>query len=278
MNRPSSGPESNPLPHQSAMQDLVILNQVRHGLARREFTLHFQPIWHTGSASVTCIECLLRWHHPVHGTLSPGAFHQAFSDEELSRDIFYFVLDSACREISSLPLQRHASSPRVAINIDVSALTDERLCERIAEITATHDVDPGIIDLEIVETDDSSALLSSRDITSPLKSLGIRLICDDFGIAYPPLSTLSAMRIDGIKFAMDFIRDVPTNERSCTVLKSLLEMCAKLGLGAVVEGIENRAQFDWLSAHGSVEVQGFYVCRPKPKLIEAKDHQFERHT
>ena len=247
----------------------TITKSVREGLIAQQFSLDFQPICHARSASITSVECLLRWLHPIYGLLLPGAFRHAFSEEALAREMFYFAFEAACRELAALDLAHPDMAIRIAVNIEPSVLVDETLAEQIAAIARQYRVEPGRLDLEIIERKDASTFLSLREFTDPLRDLGIRLMCDDFGTAYPPFSTLGALRIDGVKLDKSFLREIPRGERSCAVLEGLLDLCARLQLRVVVEGVESAAQFEWLAAHSDVEVQGFHIGRPQPLLRNA---------
>lgn len=250
----------------------AIIEHVREGLIADQFSLDFQPIWKAKSASVTSFECLLRWHHPVYGLLLPNAFRHAFSDPVLAREIFYFAFEAACRELATLDEATPSAPIRIAVNIEPSVLVDEALTAGITAIAEYYRVDPGRFDLEIVETEDASTLLSLKKFTDPLRQLGIRLMCDDFGCAYPPVSALSAMHIDGVKLDKSFLPEVPAVERSCVLLGGVLDLCERLRLRVVVEGVETGAQLDWLAARGDIEVQGFYIGRPHGRIVDAYAH------
>ena len=252
-----------------------LVRRVREGLDRKEFALNFQPMWHIGSRLVTGVECLLRWNHPTRGMLLPSMFPEVFADDTAARDVFDFVLDRACRELSMFDPHWQVWAPRMSINVDASVLSDTLLSEQISAVARRYGVNPCMLDLEVVETHDASALLSSSKCTAPLKFLGVRLLCDDFGVANPPLSTLSSMRIDGIKLDKEFLRGVPHSRRSAAVLKSMLELCAELKLRVITEGVENKAQFEWLARYEHIEVQGFFIARPQMSLAGVWESLFK---
>lgn len=272
---PCSGGDRFSRAHTGGVPRSMLARQIRDGLGRNEFGLNYQPIWHIGSRSVAGVECLLRWQHPTRGLLMPGMFHEALSDKAVARDVFDFVLDRACRELSSFDSRWQVAAPRMAINVDASVLADQGLSERIAAAARRHGVNPCMLDLEVVETNDASGLLSSGKCTIPLRVLGIRLLCDDFGVANPPLSTLSMMRIDGIKLDKEFLRDVPRSRRGGAVLKSMLELCRELKLRVIAEGVETEEQFDWLAGYGNVEVQGFFVAAPQLRFADVWSNLFK---
>lgn len=218
----------------------AIVERARRGISAGEFGLAFQPILHARSGRLSGVECLLRWHHPKFGLLLPCAFHRALSDAALAREVFYFVFESACREFAAWDESFRKEALRISINIQPSVLLDDELGARIRRISQDHRVSPDRFDLEFVETEDASVLLSLKEFTEPLRRLGLRLKCDDFGSAYPPFAALAAMRIDGVKLDKAFLREIPASDRACVVLKSVLDLCAQLELSVVAEGVGNR--------------------------------------
>ncbi len=219
---------------------------------------------------VSCVECLLRWDHPQFGLLTAGAFSDVLSDHETALDAFRFVLAVACREtVAAKNAMPHRPLPRVAINIPASLLVREGFGEEIETTAACYGIDADFLDLEIVETEDASKFLSLSAFTKPLRDRGIRLFCDDFGIAHPPFIALSMMHIDGLKLDKMFLKHMPKSDRAAIVLENLLDLCSKLRLDVVVEGVENEAQFKWLSAYGDVGQQGMFVGKPQLNIEEA---------
>ncbi|CAJ9540750.1 EAL domain-containing protein [Burkholderia pseudomallei] len=244
--------------------------RVRRGLRAREFRVVFQPILHAPSRTISCVECLLRWDHPQFGLLNAGAFNDVFRDHQTALDAFRFVLAVACEEIVGAKIvMPHQLLPRIAINIPASLLLREEFGGEIAETAACYGIDAGFLDLEIVETEDVSKFLSLDAFTKPLRDRGIRLFCDDFGIAHPPFVALGLMQIDGLKIDKMFLKCIPDSSRAATVLENLLGLCSKLQLDVVVEGVENEAQFKWLSAYGSVGQQGMYIGKAESNIEKA---------
>ncbi|WP_165841816.1 EAL domain-containing protein [Paraburkholderia unamae] len=245
-----------------------LVEGVFSGLRNREFTVAFQPIVHAKTGALWSVECLLRWKHPDYGTLLPGAFADALRDPEVGREIFFFVLASACCQFEKLRCSGRKLQ-RIAINIQPSLLTDDSLGAAIAEIATRHDISPSFLELELVETEDAATLLATRHLTAPIRELGIRLSLDDFGTGFSSLSALCSMRIDTVKLARDFMKQIPELSRSCDFVAGILDVLKIAGMTVVVEGVENEAQLNWLSRRDEVYVQGFYIARPAPTLADA---------
>ncbi|WP_322021334.1 MULTISPECIES: EAL domain-containing protein [unclassified Burkholderia] len=262
-------PASAPNGRLGNLNNEELAERVRQGLKAGEFQVAFQPILHASSNIISCAECLLRWNHPQFGLLNAGVFSDVFSDHETAHDVFHFVLAAACREIVAAKIMMRQPLPRLAINIPASLLLREGLGEEIENATACYGINPDFIDLEIVETEDASKFLSLNAFTKPLRDRGIRLFCDDFGIAYPPLVALGMMHIDGLKLDKMFMRHIPQSDRAFIVLENLLVLCWRLRLDVVVEGVENEAQYKWLSAYEDVGQQGMFIGKPQSNLEEA---------
>nr|WP_257030686.1 EAL domain-containing protein [Paraburkholderia bryophila] len=238
------------------------------GLRAAEFHVVYQPIVHAETRRLTGVECLLRWRHPQYGLLLPGSFISAFDNHEVAREASRFVLESACRQLSEA--QRAGQVlPRVAVNIQPSELLGDTLSGDIAELTAQYGIDSSLLELELLESEDVSKLLSLQQFTHPLKQLGVRIALDDFGSGYSSLAALASIPADTIKVARGFLTRLPDSERACTLMNGVLDLLNKLGMTIVVEGVETAAQLEWLSRHENIHLQGYFLARPKATLAEA---------
>jgi EAL domain-containing protein (putative c-di-GMP-specific phosphodiesterase class I) len=245
-----------------------LADQVLKGLRDKEFCVAYQPVVDTRTRRLLGVECLLRWRHPRFGLLLPGSFKHAFENRRTARAVSYFVLESACQQLADLR-DAGVPLPRVAINIQPTQLEDEELGEKIILTTSRHGIDPSLIELELVETEDASKLLSIPDRTKILKELGVRFALDDFGSGNSSLAMLSSVHIDTVKLAREFLVDIPTFPRACAVVNGILHLLGKLGFTVVVEGVETWEQFHWLTSHPEIYVQGYYIARPQTGMLQA---------
>ena len=111
-------------------------------------------------------------------------------------------------------------------------------------------------------------MLSLRELTRPLKNLGVQLALDDFGTGYSSLAALCLLDIDTVKLAQRFVAGIPMSERACIVTDSVLSMLKQLNVTTIVEGVETPEQAEWLRRRNTY-VQGYYVARPQPTLAQA---------
>lgn len=257
-----SPPLSEPRRH-----GLSLVDKVRYGLQDGQFRVAFQPIVELNSEELVGVEALLRWQHPEYGSLLPGYFSDALEDDAVARESLAFVIDEACAQLNEW--QRSGKPAyRLFVNMQPTLLMDGTLSAVIAGTTAKHAVDPSLITLEMLETEDVAKMLSLRELTRPLKDLGIQLALDDFGTGFSSLAALCSLDIDTVKLAQRFVSGIPLSERACIVTDSVLSMLDQLDVTVVVEGVENAEQAEWLRRRNTY-VQGYYIARPQPTLAQA---------
>ncbi|WP_167306359.1 EAL domain-containing protein [Caballeronia arationis] len=242
--------------------------RAREGLRDGEFAVAYQPVVKARTLDLLAVECLIRWQHPDLGVLLPGSFMTALEDTITARAISYFVLETACRQLGGL---QHSGvlSARATINIQPSQLADRELSERIVETCSRYQIEPSLIELELLETENASQVLTVSDYTRPFEKLGVRFALDDFGSGYSSLAMLGSTRIQTIKLDRAFIAGVPASTRACTLLTGVLQLLHRMGFLVVVEGVETLEQLRWLALHPEVFVQGYYIARPQAAILQA---------
>ena len=233
------------------------------GLSAGEFAVAFQPVVHAQTGALFGVECLLRWRHPQYGLLLPGAFEFALHDPAVAYEATRFVLDVACQRLRDT-LAAGGVAPLVAINIQPAQLLDDSLVQMIDEFTRRHDVPASRLELELVENEETLTLVSTREFTAPLRSLGVQLALDDFGTGYSSLATLAGAQVDAVKLAREFLHHGPLRDdsRTACVMRSVIDMLGRLGLRTVVEGVESAEQMAWLATLPGLYVQGYYIGKP----------------
>ena len=78
---------------------------------------------------------------------------------------------------------------------------------------------------------------------------------DDFGTGYSSMTYLRRLPVDTIKIDRSFIANATESGYDETIVDALLTIGKTLGVSVVAEGVETRAQFDYVRARAST------VCR-----------------
>jgi len=126
------------------------------------------------------------------------------------------------------------------------------------------------LELEITEGVLIEDFSRSLSILRRLKALGVRIAMDDFGTGYSSLSYLQSFPFDKIKIDQSFISNVKSNPQSAAIVRAVIGLAHGLDLPVLAEGVETKAQLEFLAAESCNEVQGYLMGRPHP-ILEYSD-------
>lgn len=246
--------------HEKTSLRLALEGDLRHALERQEFELHYQPMIELATGRVAAVEALLRWNHPEKGMVNPAAFIPLAETTGLIVPIGEWVLREACAHAQSWNAQGH--EVQVSINLSGRQFLEESLIRTILEILRDTGLDPKMLVLEITE----SVLMEHAESTVArlyqLKDMGIYLSIDDFGTGYSSMAYLKRFPVGKLKIDQSFIRDIPEDSEDVAITTATIQMAHSLKLKVVAEGIETRAQADFLRERGCDIGQGYLFSRP----------------
>jgi diguanylate cyclase len=242
----------------AAVRDRRLLeHDLRNAIARGELSLVYQPQKDIASGRVVGFEALLRWMHATRGAVSPAEFIPIAEDTGIILAIGEWVLRTACHEAATWP-----QPLTVAVNVSAVQVHNANFAHVVHEVLFETGLAPAQLELEITETalvrDLNRALATLRRI----KMLGVRIAMDDFGTGYSSLSNLRAFPFDKIKIDGSFIKSVNINEQAAAIVRSVLGLGRALSLPVLAEGVETRAEFDFLESEQCNEAQGYLLGKP----------------
>ncbi len=122
----------------------------------------------------------------------------------------------------------------------------------------------GSLQIELTENTLLHDIERCAQVLTRLREHGVRVAIDDFGTGYSSLTYLKQLPIDNLKIDRSFVRDIPDDPNDCAIAAAVIGLARTLGLEAVAEGIETRAQQDYLAQIGCKLVQGYLHARPLP--------------
>ncbi len=242
---------------------LELTRDLRAAIKRNEISLSFQPKIHLSSGTLTGVEALARWSHPVHGDVSPAQFVPILEQTGLIAEFTLQVLDKAVRYCKQC--ERAGYEISIAVNLSVHNLRDESLPDHIGDILADYELDCSRLTLEITESAVMDNYLKSIDVLGDLSDMGIKLAIDDFGTGYSSLGYLKRMPVQQLKIDRSFVSDMISNRDDAVIVRSTIDLAHNLGLTAVAEGVETEEVLAVLSEMGCDVAQGFLISRPLPQ-------------
>ncbi len=99
-------------------------------------------------------------------------------------------------------------------------------------------------------------------ILNAIRSLGVTISIDDFGVAYSSLNYLRHMPVDVLKIDREFVKACEHNEKDQMILKSIIQLGHNLNMKLVAEGVEHEQQRMFLASQGCDDFQGYLYSRP----------------
>ena len=154
--------------------------------------------------------------------------------------------------------------PRIAISVNVSSrqFRQDSLANTVKAVLDETHFDPKLLELELTESLLMDDIERSRTILAELKSLGVSVALDDFGTGYSSLSYLKGFQLDTLKIDRAFTAELMTSETNASIVRATIGLAKGLRLRTVAEGVETRAQADFLARQGCDVLQGFLFARP----------------
>jgi diguanylate cyclase (GGDEF)-like protein/PAS domain S-box-containing protein len=247
-----------------ARERFRVESELRQALKLGEFVLYYQPKVDIVSGKSSGMEALVRWQHPTRGLVLPGAFIDIAEESGLLTPISKWTVLTVCRQIR-LWKEQGIDPVSVAINLSASFFQHPDFEETIESALRETGVAPGCLELELTEAtimNDPRRVLESM---AAMKSLGLQLSIDDFGIGYSCLSYLTKLPVDKLKIDQSFMRNIVSDTDNMAVVRAVFNIGRSMRLKVIVEGVETASQLAWLQAEGGEEAQGYFFSLPLPE-------------
>ncbi len=251
----------SPRMNQIAQLNAGVESDLRDALAHEQLFLEYQPIVDIGTGDYVGLEALLRWQHPVRGRLVPADFIRVANDSGLIGNIGQWVVNNACKQISSFA-QKGIILPPVAVNVSPKQFQYSNMSADILENVAKYNIPSGKLAIEITEELLLEHNQEVRDQLMQLQAGGVGISIDDFGTGYSSLQYLRDLPASRLKIDQTFIARIESSSADRAIISTIAHLAHALNMRVVAEGVENEAQFALLRASGCDEVQGFFLGRP----------------
>jgi EAL domain-containing protein (putative c-di-GMP-specific phosphodiesterase class I) len=248
--------------HTSAVKRLRLETDLRRALELGEFRVHYQPIVSLHTGMIAGFEALTRWQRPE-GILAPIEFIAVAEEIGLIIPMNRQLLREACQHLRSWQSEFPSCPPlTMSVNITSREFAQPDLASEIRKALEETGVDPGCVQLEIVERIAMGDAEKSGHVLSRLKALGVRLSIDDFGTGYSSLSRLHRIPVDTLKIDRAFISSINSDPESREIVRIIIMLAHNLGLKVVAEGTETQEHINLLKQLNCEMAQGYFFSRP----------------
>ena len=246
-----------------AIARLELETALSHAVERSELKVHYQPRFSLdGERTVTGFEALVRWEHPERGLIGPSEFIPLAEETGIVFSIGEYVLEEALRQIAGW----RALKPDLTVSVNLSCRQLELpgLSSILAGAIGAAEVAPSTLCLEIDETAVMSDPKAAISALQGLKTVGVRIAIDDYGLGSSSLSTLRHLPIDTLKIHESFVTGLGGDPEEASIVGALVKLGHALGLSVVAEGVETEEQLAALRLLGCDAAHGFLLGRPVP--------------
>lgn len=248
--------------------------EMRHGLQRGEFLLHYQPQLDSEGV-VTGVEALVRWQHPQRGLVSPVEFIPLAEDTGLILPLGHWVLEEACAQLVRLCAEpaTQALTQALHVSVNVSALQFRQpdFVADVLAVLARSGADPRRLQIELTESLLVEDIDSATGKINLLKEHGVRFSLDDFGTGYSSLTYLKRLPLDQLKIDKSFVHNLLSDSRDEAIVNAIITLGKAMSLTVIAEGVETTEQRDLLERCGCTSFQGYLFSKPLPG---AQLHEF----
>ena len=240
---------------------LMLELQLRKAIEHDQFEIFFQPIVDSRTEKVAGVEALTRWIHPELGIIPPSTFIPVAQETGCIVQINDIVLRKSCFKCKEL-IDAGYGSIYISVNITSHQFVNKRILESISIALEESKLTPENLIIEITEDSIMKNVTEINGIMKDLKKLGIRFSIDDFGTGYSSLSYLKKFPLDNLKIDRSFIIDIPGDNDSNTLAKTIIVLAKEMGLKIIAEGVERQEQIDFFTQNNEYLIQGYYYSKP----------------
>lgn len=262
--------------HLGSLRQVTLLGELGRAMAAGELTLHYQPVLGIGAERVVQVEALVRWQHRDHGLMLPSDFIETVEASHMIHSLTRWVVAQALRDAKAM---RDAGLELgVAVNVSVRNLQDPDLVNFFEQLSRDENFDANRLQLEITETALIADEARAVDVLGQVRSLGISVAVDDFGVGHSSLAYLKHLPVSHLKIDRGFVAAITSDAHDAAIVRSTIEMAHRLGLTVTAEGTADLATLLALRDMGCDLAQGFFLSKAVPfddlvPLVAALDAQ-----
>jgi diguanylate cyclase (GGDEF)-like protein len=234
------------------------LTELRQALDSDQLVLHYQPLLDLRDGSVTAVEALARWQHPVHGLLAAERFMPIAEQAGLAARISVWALEQAAGQLTRWREDGHVL--QAAVNVPAQLVERPGFAQQALSVLDRHELPPQALQLEITE----SAMFREPAMAALARcqQAGISVAIDDFGTGYSSLAYLKRLPANTLKLDRGFVIDIDTDPRDADIASLVVDVAHRLGMAVTAEGVETEGALALLSSIDVDSAQGYHVARP----------------
>ncbi len=249
--------------HDQAQAQAQLESELSRAIEREEFILHYQPVLSLHSGTIIGVEALVRWQHPVRGSVLPEEFLPVMEEIGLSIPLGEWMLRTACAQMSAW----HAAglpAVYVAVNLSARWLKQRDLAAIVTKISQETGLAPQYLHLELTESSVMEDVTVSIATLQELATPGVHVSVNAFGTGYSSIRYLKRLPLTAVKIDRSFVDDIGKEPNDTAITAAIISMAHRLGLQVIAEGVETDVQLAYLRTEACDAIQGSLVSPVLP--------------
>jgi diguanylate cyclase (GGDEF)-like protein/PAS domain S-box-containing protein len=246
---------------EATLKRLSIEADMRRGLGRGHFHVHYQPVIDSATGIARSVEALARWNRNGADPQSPSLFIPLAEESGLIIPLNSWVLGEACRQMREW-IDAEVPIERIAVNISAVQFGSTGFVASVIRTLKENGLRGDQLELEITESTLLKQPRVARAVLDELRSLGLKIAIDDFGTGFSSLSYLRTLPVDTLKVDKSFIDGIVDSIEDRKIVEAIVHLGRSLNLHVVAEGVETEAQARLLRAMSCDALQGYLFARP----------------
>ena len=241
----------------------LLEEELREAIEQRQLVLYYQVQVDADGRPIGA-EALIRWLHPVRGLVPPFAFIPLAEETGLIEPIGRWVLATACQQLARWSDDDLFSRLTLAVNVSPPQFKAASFVQDVFDELERTGIPANSLKLEVTESLAIDDFDASVDKLRQLRASGVRISLDDFGTGNSSLNYLTKLPLSQLKIDKSFVDELPASHRDAMVAQTIIAMGRGLELDVIAEGVETRAQYEYLVAQGCHAFQGYLFGKPLP--------------
>jgi diguanylate cyclase (GGDEF)-like protein len=250
----------SPVINDKAFEQMIMENSLQLALRRKEFFLHYQPQINLSTGQISGMEALVRWQRPEVGVVYPNDFIHLMEETGLIVPLGEWVLHAACAHNKTLQ-EKGLKPMRIAVNLSVRQF-HQNIVETVSRVLEETRLEPNFLDLELTESIFVKDLDAAVEVLTALRSMGVNISIDDFGMGYSSLSYLKYFPINKLKIVEPFISSVAVDPNDAVIAKAIVALAHSLNMKVIAEGVEKEEDLAFIRSLCCDELQGNIFSQP----------------
>lgn len=252
--------------NKDVVEKIKLETELRDAIVENELRVHYQPILDFRTGNISGFEALMRWQSPDRGFVRPDVFIGVAEETSLIIPMGHWIIKQSIKDFARLKTAlinegKYKKPMFMSINVAAKQFADKDLFKVLNFCVEKYRVDPREIKLEITER----VLLAGDFVFKWIdmaRAKGYSVALDDFGTGYSSLNYLANLSVNNLKIDKSFVDKIIENEKSRSIVKSIIDMSKNLNISVIAEGVEEQKEWDLLRSFGCDYMQGYLYSKP----------------